>query len=97
MQTCEKCPQRWISSLECALTENRACKSFRIRTYIIIGLKAPWNEHLQKRGGGGCNSTPQQENLIPAGRKTEQPTRYRHLPGPLGRRRNSPAQKKDAR
>src|SRR5712692_2389835 len=52
MQTHQKCPQRRISRLEYALTENRACKSFRIRTYSFIGLKASWNEHLQKTPGG---------------------------------------------
>src|SRR5712692_3594877 len=52
MQTCEKCLQRRISPLEYALTENRACNSFRIRTYNFIGLKASWNEHLQKTPGG---------------------------------------------
>ena len=52
MQTHQECPPRGISPLEYALTENRACKSFRIRTYNFIGLKAPWNEHLQKKGGG---------------------------------------------
>jgi len=97
MQTHQECPPRPISSLEYALTENRACKSFRIRTYNFIGLKAPWNEHLQKTGGGGCNSTPQQNNLIPAVRKTEQPPWYRHLAGPLGRRRNPGQRKKRMR
>jgi len=37
-QTLHECPPRRINPLECALTENRACKSFRIRTYNIIGL-----------------------------------------------------------
>ena len=31
--------------------EKRARKSFRSRTCEIIGLKAPWNEHLQKMWG----------------------------------------------
>ncbi len=53
MPTHQDCPPRRISPLEYALTNNRACKSFGIRTYNFIGLKAPWNEHLQKRGGGG--------------------------------------------
>ncbi len=56
MQTHQECPPRRISPLEYALTENRACKSFRIRTYNFIALKAPWNEHLQKRGGRGVAS-----------------------------------------
>src|SRR6266849_4198161 len=34
--------------------EKRTRNSFRIRTYSFIALKAPWNEHLQKRGGGGA-------------------------------------------
>ena len=38
MQTHPECPPRRTSLLEYALTENRACKSFRIRTYNIIGL-----------------------------------------------------------
>jgi hypothetical protein len=61
-----KCPPGRITPLEYALTENRACKSFRIRTYIFIGLKAPWNEHLQKKGGGGCLSlTREPTSLVP--------------------------------
>jgi hypothetical protein len=54
-QTHQESPPRRINPLEYALTDNRAYKSFRIRTYIFIGLKAPWNEHLQKKGlGGAC-------------------------------------------
>ena len=34
--------------------EKRPRKSFRMHTYKFIRLKAPWNEHLQKKGGGGC-------------------------------------------
>ncbi len=49
-QTHQECLPRRINPLEYALTEICACKSFRIRTYNLIGLKAPWNEHLQKRG-----------------------------------------------
>ncbi len=32
--------------------EKSACKSFAIHSYAIVGLKAPWNEYLQKKGGG---------------------------------------------
>ena len=52
-QTHQECLPRRINPLEYALTEICACKSFRIRTYNLIGLKAPWNEHLQKKGGWG--------------------------------------------
>src|SRR6266852_1077942 len=44
MQTHQECPPSRISSLECALTENRACKSFRINTY--------------KKGGAGDATRP---------------------------------------
>ncbi len=37
--------------------EKRVCKSFAIHSYKIIGLKVPWNEHLQKNGGGGVGAT----------------------------------------
>ncbi len=33
--------------------EKRACKSFGIHSHKIIGLKVPWNEYLQKKGGWG--------------------------------------------
>ncbi len=33
--------------------EKRACKSFGIHSYKIIELKVSWNEHLQKKVGGG--------------------------------------------
>ncbi len=33
--------------------EKRACKPFGIHSYEIIELKVPWNEHLQKKVGGG--------------------------------------------
>jgi hypothetical protein len=33
--------------------ENSAHKSLRIHSYKIIELKVPWNEYLQKKGGGG--------------------------------------------
>jgi len=33
--------------------EKRARKSFGMHCYKIIGLKVPWNEHLQKKAGGG--------------------------------------------
>ncbi len=33
--------------------EKRACKPFAICSYAIVGLKVPWNEYLQKKGGGG--------------------------------------------
>ncbi len=39
--------------LECTLTENAPAKSFGIHSYKFIGLKVPWNEHLQKIPGGG--------------------------------------------
>ncbi len=32
--------------------EKRACKPSGIRSYAIVGLKVPWNEYLQKKGGG---------------------------------------------
>ncbi len=51
IQTHQKCPPRPISSLEYALTENRACKSFRIRTYNFIGLKARGMNTYKKEGG----------------------------------------------
>src|SRR5712692_1882443 len=36
--------------------EKCARNSFRIHTYKIIGLKASWNEHLQKTSGGPLSS-----------------------------------------
>src|SRR5712692_8607895 len=45
-------PRVWITPLDSALSENRTCKSFLMRTYILIGLKVLWNEHLQKYLGG---------------------------------------------
>ncbi len=33
--------------------EKCACKFFGMHCYKIIGLKLPWNEYLQKKGGGG--------------------------------------------
>ncbi len=33
--------------------EKRACKPFGMHCYKIIELKVPWNEYLQKKGGGG--------------------------------------------
>src|SRR2546427_801957 len=38
--------------------EKRRCKSSGIRTYRIIGLKIPWNQHLQKRVGVGVSRLP---------------------------------------
>ncbi len=38
--------------------EKRACKSFGILSYAIVGLKVPWNEYLQKKGGWGAGSSP---------------------------------------
>ncbi len=32
--------------------KKRACKPFGMHCYKIIELKVPWNEYLQKRGGG---------------------------------------------
>jgi len=34
--------------------EKCACKPFRIRSYNFIGLKALWNEQMQKKVGGGA-------------------------------------------
>ncbi len=41
-----------ISPLECTVTKKCACKSFRIHSYKIIGLKLPWNDTLTKIRGG---------------------------------------------
>ena len=38
--------------------EKRRCKSSGIRTYKIIGLKIPWNQHLQKKVGVGVSRLP---------------------------------------
>src|SRR5713101_5876688 len=51
MQTHQKCPPRRTRPLEYALTENRACKSFRIRTYNFIGLKARGMNTYKNEGG----------------------------------------------
>src|SRR6266849_4166495 len=53
MQTHQECPPRRITPLEYALTKNSACKSFRIRTYNFIGLKARGMNTYKKEGGGG--------------------------------------------
>ncbi len=37
--------------------EKCACKFFGMHSSEIIGLKVPWNEHLQKKGGGACAYT----------------------------------------
>ena len=56
MQTHQECPPRRITPLEYALTKNSACKSFRIRTYNFIGLKARGMNTYKKEGGWGCLS-----------------------------------------
>src|SRR5437899_7186655 len=38
--------------------EKRRYKSSGIRTYKIIGLKIPWNQHLQKKVGVGVSRLP---------------------------------------
>ena len=38
--------------------EKRRCKSSGIPTYKIIGLKIPWNQHLQKKVGVGVSRLP---------------------------------------
>ena len=38
--------------------EKRRCKSSGIRTCKIIGLKIPWNQHLQKKVGVGVSRLP---------------------------------------
>src|SRR5712692_4186586 len=43
--------------LECAVTKNRACKSFGIHSYKFKGLKLPWNDTLAKIPGWGGPST----------------------------------------
>src|SRR5712692_4592844 len=43
--------------LECAVTQKRACNSFRIHSYKFIGLKLPWNDTLTKNRG--CGGVPQ--------------------------------------
>jgi len=53
MQTHQECPPRRITPLEYALTKNSACKSFRIRTYNFIGLKARGMNTYKKEGGWG--------------------------------------------
>ncbi len=37
--------------------EKRSRKSFGISSYAIVGLKVPWNEYLQKKGGWGPGSS----------------------------------------
>ncbi len=39
--------------------KKRACKFFGMHCYKIIGLKVPWNEHLQKKGVGGLGASRQ--------------------------------------
>ncbi len=39
-------------------------KSPELRTYKIIGLNVPWNEHLRKKGGWG--GTPQWRTHLPS-------------------------------
>ena len=46
------CSFQPASSLQYSLAKKRARKPFGIHSYKIIGLKVPWNEHLQKIGGG---------------------------------------------
>src|SRR6266849_10210197 len=53
MQTHQKCPPWRTRPLEYALTKNSACKSFRIRTYNFIGLKARGMNTYKKEGGWG--------------------------------------------
>jgi hypothetical protein len=49
---------RAVSCLQCALTKKRACKYCAMCTYKNNRLKAPWNEHLQKKGGGRGSLLP---------------------------------------
>ncbi len=68
MQTHEKCRPRRISSLEYALTKNVPATPLERTLTKSLDLKSPGMNTYKKEGGG--NSTPQQKNLIPAGRKT---------------------------
>ncbi len=52
-----------LTPLECALTQKRTAKSFRIHSYKIKGLKLPWNDILTKNAGGG---TPSFASFIPS-------------------------------
>src|SRR5437879_13036818 len=80
-----------------ALSHAHAYNSFRIRTYEkcfrksfgmrscrIIGLKVPWNEHVQKKVGGGASlkavATSQENLAAPEGEKLRASVRMRQWP-----------------
>src|SRR5207245_370711 len=93
-----KCFAEASDSHRDALSHAHAYKSFGIRTYEkcfrksfgmrsckIIGLKVPWNEHLQKNWGGGGASlkavATSQDNLAaPEGEKLRASVRMRQWP-----------------
>jgi len=55
-----------------------------MRSCKIIGLKVPWNEHLQKKVGGGASlkavATSQDNLAAPEGEKLRASVRMRQWP-----------------
>src|SRR6266849_3985517 len=56
MHTFKKCPPRWISPLQCALTKNAPASPLQSALTKSQDLNS-WNEHLQKTPGGRGVST----------------------------------------